>query len=1172
MIAGDRLAPARIGAEQIAARLGLHPPTAEQRAVIEADPRGRSLVVAGAGSGKTETMANRVVWLLANGHVQVPEVLGLTFTRKAAGELAERVRERVAQLVTEGIAEFELDPLESATVSTYNAFASAIYREHALLIGREPDAAVLGEASAWQLARSIVAAAADPRLVELDASLDKVTGAVLGLSRALGENVADARDVRAMARDFLAMADLPIGAPRKRTPYDSFVSALGAVDALPPLLELAEAYADAKRVRGYVEFSDQVSLALAICTAHPEVVAAHRERYRTVLLDEYQDTSVVQTRLLATLFRGHSVMAVGDPDQSIYGWRGASAANLARFGRDFAAGEAGEAGEVVEAAETGDAGSAGAAADAAATTVFDLSTSWRNPRIVLDAANAIIEPLDGGIDKAPLSASPFAGEGVLDCAWAETIDDEADLVARWFARRLGHDAGGETSGAAPAPDARARTGALLCRTFANVEIFTAALRRHGVPVHVLGVAGLLDQPVIADLVSTLRVLHDPTAGAELVRVLGGARWAIGPADLTALAGLARWLVDRDQAMRRLDEGVRAGLRASIAAEESPSIVDALDFLLSAPDDHRALAGFTPVGLARMRRAGAQLQSLRRRAGLGLVDFVSLVQHELLLDIEVAANADQPLGAPSLEAFDELLAGFVDVAEHANLGAFLGWLTEAEQRDRLAPRQDEPEPGAVQVLSIHGSKGLEWDVVAIPRLVADELPGKPRSTKGWLAFGELPNDFRGDRDELPELVWRGVQSQHEFDEAVTAFGEENRERHAEEERRLAYVALTRTRDELLVTGSWWASQKQPRQPSVFLRELVAHGILSADVLPVQPASDENPRAVGEERVTWPLDPLGRRRIGVMRAAEAVHSAATGPSGAGIGPRLAAQIELLLEERRRRQEGPLAPEIPTRVPASRFKDYVDDPAAVAEQLRRPMPQRPFRATRLGTLFHHWVEHRSTGEAEASALDVLDRLDWPAEFDELVDLDGEAGDATERAGREGADTAGAADAPAQARATLAHASSERLARLQATFEASEWGHRKPLAVELELHLPLDEHVFVCKLDAVYEVEPASELGARGIRYQVVDWKTGRAPRDDRELELRQTQLALYRLAYAKWAGVPADEIDAVFYYVEDDRRIRPERLYDEAELRRAWASALSSAGADSAVGSDAPSSVSG
>jgi DNA helicase-2/ATP-dependent DNA helicase PcrA len=1081
----------RLGADEIALRLGLHQPTEEQRAVIEADPRGRSIVVAGAGSGKTETMANRVVWLLANGHADVPEVLGLTFTRKAAGELADRIRERIGQLVDEGLAEVRIDPLESAAVGTYNAFAGAIYREHALRIGREPDAAVLGEAAAWQLARSIVAASADERLVEIDASLDRVTGAVLSLSRALAENVVDGRDVLAFARDFLSMSDLPIEAPRKRTPFESFVAALGVVDALPPLLDLADSYANAKRERGYIEFSDQVALALEICTTHPDVVAEHRERYATVLLDEYQDTSVVQTRLLATLFRDHPVMAVGDPDQSIYGWRGASAANLARFGRDFAAD-----------------GRAGA---------FDLSTSWRNPVVVLDAANALIAPLDGGVPKAPLRPSPFAGPGRLDVSWSETIDDEADNVAEWLAERV--RAGG-------------RTAALLCRTFAHVDLFASALRARGIPVHVLGVAGLLDQPVIADLVCALRVLHDPTAGSELLRLLGGARWRIGTADLAALGSLARWLAERDLATRRLADEVRLGIRGSIAPDESPSIVDALDFVLTAPDDHRALAAITPEGLGRMRRAGAQLQALRRRAGLGLVDFVALVQQELLLDVEVAANPSQPLGSASLESFDDLVSGYVDTAEHATLGAFLGWLTEAEQRDRLSPRQDEPEPGAVQVLSIHGSKGLEWDVVAIPRMVDDELPSKPRSAKGWLAFGALPDEFRGDRDEIPELMWRGVQSQAEFDEAVRAYAAENRERHAEEERRLAYVGVTRARSELLLSGSWWASQKSPRSPSVFLRELAQVGAIDPAALPVSPEHDENPRAADASRVVWPLDPLGGRRASVERAADLVREAGTRPSGAGIGPQLADELRMLLEERRRRSEPRRGGAVPVRVPASRFKDYVDDPAAVAAELARPMPQRPYRATRIGTLFHSWVEQRALGDGVApagAAGDDLDTLDVELDFDgadELVD-------------------------PTEA----------RLAALQATFAASEWGDRRPDAVELELHLPLDGHVFVCKLDAVYRVEAESELGARGIRHQVVDWKTGAAPRDDRELELRQTQLALYRLAYSRWSGVPVDQIDAVFYYVEDDLVLRPEALYDEEALRRAWASVSSRSGAVSA-----------
>lgn len=135
-----------IDALTIAERLDLRPPTAEQRAVIEA-PLEPALVVAGAGSGKTETMANRVLWLLANGYAAPSEVLGLTFTRKAAAELGERIGRRIDQLGAAGLlplppGQTAPDPFEAATVSTYNAFANTIFRDNAALIGREGDATV----------------------------------------------------------------------------------------------------------------------------------------------------------------------------------------------------------------------------------------------------------------------------------------------------------------------------------------------------------------------------------------------------------------------------------------------------------------------------------------------------------------------------------------------------------------------------------------------------------------------------------------------------------------------------------------------------------------------------------------------------------------------------------------------------------------------------------------------------------------------------------------------------------------------------------------------------------------------------------------------------------------------------------------------------------------------
>ncbi len=1067
----------RLGSAEIAAALGLPIPTPQQQAVIEA-PLAPAIVVAGAGSGKTETMANRVVWLLANGHVRVPEILGLTFTRKAAGELALRIRRRIDQLSASGLVEIEADPFEAPNVATYNSFANAIFRENALLIGREPESAVLSEASAWQLARRLVVSSTDERLVDLEKSVDVVTSAVISLSRALSENVIDGTDVESMTAKFRALAELPTGNGRVKEMYASVRAATTMVGSLPPLLDLAARFAAEKTRRGFVEYSDQVALALQVCDRLPSVIDDYRARYRVILLDEYQDTSVVQTRLLSRLFGGQAVMAVGDPHQSIYGWRGASAANLGRFSVDFTGNPPGIA--------------RGGAAE------YALSTSWRNPTRVLDAANVLVGPLSASspVHVQRLEARPGATEGELDVRFEQTVAEEAEAVADWLARRLTRR---DDEGQPP-------SAAMLCRSLKKIDVFTAAFDRRGVRYHVLGLGGLLEQPVIADLVSAMRVMHDPTAGSELIRVLTGARCRIAPKDIAALRSVASWLAARDHRFRELDPSVRERLRQSVAGEESASLVDALDFVVEAPESHSQLASFSADGMNRMREAGRQLAYLRSRAGLDLLDLVTLVQHELMLDIEVAANETARQGQASLDAFAEQVASYLASDDQATLGSFLAWLAEAEHRDNLAPRSDDPEPGTVQILTIHGSKGLEWDIVAVPRMVDGELPGAPRSKKGWLEFGALPYEFRGDSIELPVLAWRAAHTQKDFDEAIGVFEAENAERHAAEQRRLAYVAVTRARDSLLLTGSYWSTQTRPRPPGLFLLELQNAGLLAEDAFPELDETDENPYALATQTIVWPLDPLGARRPRVMLAAQAVRDALG--RGGNRGGVYADDIDLLLAERANRAAGAERVDLPTRIPASRFKDYVTDPAAVAATLRRPMPERPYRQTRLGTLFHGWVEQRYGTAAGAS--DVIDSS--------ALELDDPAGESLDAA---------------------------ELEVLQQTFAASEWADRRPEEVEIELHVVLAGQVVVCKLDAVYLVDD-------GIHdYQIVDWKTGKAPSDADDLERKQLQLALYRLAFARWKGIAPERIDAVFYFVADSAVIRPERLYSEEELRSLWSS---------------------
>ncbi|REC97352.1 DNA helicase-2/ATP-dependent DNA helicase PcrA [Microbacterium sp. AG157] len=1090
-----------LSAATIAAALGQFPPTVEQTAVIEA-PLAPALVVAGAGSGKTETMAGRVVWLVANGLVRRDEVLGLTFTRKAAGELAERIQrrlQRLSEFETRGLVSAlpalheagrlavfaELAQLEGAradaarrevldalaaevgsvdddlddgdqllhrpTVSTYNSFADAIVREHGLRIGRDSEAAVLSESAAWLLMRRVVFASDDPRLEERQESPRTIIDAALRIARDGVDNLVDLDELAAFPDEFGRIVDRPSTSARV-TVYKEVAEAASRVSALSLLARLAADYDREKARLGVMDFADQVAGALRIAQEHPAVVEELRGRYRVVLLDEYQDTSVVQTDLLATLFGGTGVMAVGDPHQAIYAWRGASAGNLGGFPAAFA----------------GDGG----------CQRFALLTSWRNSARVLDAANAVLAPLArrAAVAVEELRARPGAPDGVVEIAFENDLDAEADRIASWFVGVR----------AARAAEGRATTGAVLFRSKKHMVRFGDALGRRGIPHRILGLGGLLTTPEVVDVVSVLRVLSDPEEGSALIRLLSGPRWAVGLADLRALAQLARRLATHDVGLRPLAPEVVDRLRSTPGADRA-SLVDALDFVTRQTDGHGWLTDITPEGRARLREAGAVFAALRRSVGAPIPELIRLIEAELRLDIELAANeARGParIASAQLRAFVDEIRGFLAADESGSVTSLLAWLDHAERADEFAPRTEPPEDDVVQLLTIHGSKGLEWDAVAVVRLVTDELPSLPRDTKGWLGFGILPAEFRGDSAWLPVLGWRGAETQQDLKAAIDAFVVDNRARQLDEDRRLAYVAFTRARDHLMLSGSSWSGTKRPRRPSVFLDE-------AAEALGIELTVDEAGEDPydGERRLLhWPLDPLGARRTAISAAVSAVTAARAGtPAHADD------DLELLLAERSDRLR-PVHTPAPTRIPASRFKDFVADYGRAVEDLHRPLPERPYRQTRLGTLFHAWVEQRSGLVGAGVGLDD----------DGLWD-DDEAG-------------ASASDAA-------------ELQRLRECFERSEWAGLQPLEVETEIdfvttRLDGRAHVVICKLDAVYR---------RGERYEIVDWKTGRPPTSEPERRSRMLQLELYREAYHAKHGIDLDQIDVALFYVGDELVLR-------------------------------------
>ncbi|WP_217617153.1 ATP-dependent DNA helicase [Cellulomonas sp. GbtcB1] len=1138
---------ATLSALDIARLLRRDPPTDEQVAVIES-PLSPALVVAGAGSGKTETMSARVVWLLANGLVAPEEVLGLTFTRKAAGELAERVRRRLRHLAraaaAEGVHLPGLSVAEDAadggaalltvarpTISTYNAYAASLVGDHGLRIGVEPSARLLGEAAQWQLASEVV----ESWTADLDSSaaVSTVVEAVLTLSGALDEHLIDADEARRRIEGIVDDIEAtPPGTP-PRQPYAKVRELVASLRERQRMLDLVAAYRERKRAVDALDFGDQVAIAARLARDVPEVGAGERARFRVVLLDEYQDTSYAQLVLLSELFGGgHPVTAVGDPHQSIYGWRGASAGGLERFPTDFP-----------DVAADGDRRPA---------AVYALSTSWRNDVAVLDAANHVAAPLrrpeKARVALPTLGARPGAGAGEVIAHLAPTLEEEAQAVAEFVAARWRPEGGPGVDGGAPAPGGARVTAAVLCRKRAQFPVLHRALRAAGLPVEVVGLGGLLNTPEVVDVVALLQAAHDPSRGDALMRLLTGARTMLGAADLHALADwsahLARGLDARAAVAVARDRAASAA-GASGAAEPAPvvadvvderSIVDAVDS--PPPPGWRSPSGrgLTPTGLARVTAVGEVLRAVRQHTYLSLPELVAHAERLWGLDIEVASRAGVAPGRARahLDAFREVAVRYADATDDPTLGGFLAWLESADAHEHgLDMPVAEPDPDAVQLITVHAAKGLEWDAVAVAGLVDGGLPAtRTQGPNGptdsaWLTgLGELPYPLRGDRHDLPDLAYAGAADPKDLEERRKQFLLDAGDHQVAEERRLAYVAFTRARAALLLTGAWWGDGLRVRPPSLFLTEVVDAGLARvAGWADLPDEGTENPRTQEAAGAVWPADPFGGeaeggpvRRAAVEAAAAAVRAAlderaaaaggATGGDGGAGGDGAARRtawdrtVDLLLAERALESRPRPEVELPAHLSASAVVRLAADSGEFARALRRPVPNRPSPQARRGTQFHAWVE----GFFGSPALVDLD--DLPGADDDSVPVDADE------------------------------------AALRAAFLATPWAALEPVAVEVDVETTVAGYVLRSRIDAVFR-DP-DRPGDRDA-VVVVDWKTGAPPTDPDATAVRELQLAVYRLAWSRWTGTPLDRVSAAFCYVGASRTVRPARLLGADEIER-------------------------
>jgi DNA helicase-2/ATP-dependent DNA helicase PcrA len=921
----------------------------QQWAAISA-PLEPAVVIAGAGSGKTSLMAARVVYLVATGQVAPDQVLGLTFTTKAASELGHRIREAL-QAAGHGRVggpagpDDEPDELLEPMVATYNAHASALLAEHGLRIGHEPDTRVLADASRYQLAARVIDRHTRPVRLLSD-SPKHVIDYILRLEGALSEHLVSPAELRAFDEAELPRFREGLAAGPKGT-LDKVESAFAR---RAEALELVAEYRSFKATLGLMDFSDQIALAARLADEHPMVGELERAKYRIVLLDEYQDTSVGQALMLRRLFAdGHPVTAVGDPNQAIYGWRGASVSNILRFGDDFPH------------------------ADGSPVPTYPLTVNRRSDARILDVANRLAGPLHHQFPQvAPLEAG------------TDAVGEVQTVVHEAYAGELAWLAGEVVATRAAMGEPSWREIGVLVRDNAHAADVFDALTAAEIPVEIVGVNGLLRLPEVAEVLATLTLLDDLTANAELLTLLTGPRWAIGTRDLALLGRRAEQLAGTPPGRRDADS--LADELSHAVAGADPTEVAALSDALDDPGD----LPYSRAARERFTLLSGELRMLRSHAGEPLLELVRRIIEACGIDVELAASVSEAARArrENLDLFVKAVADFQAIDGTVTLPSLLAWL---EAEDDLGNGLDAATPSeadSVKLLTVHRAKGLEWDVVFVVGACVEKFP-HTRSRGLWPTRVEmLPTPLRGDERDLPRL--------RAHDKAGLAeLQQETKEHEATEELRLGYVAFTRARHRLVVSSYVWREdRKTPLGPSPYqlvVRQTIAGwGGEPVAWLDTPDKGTPNPLRAGVREFPWPVTEHTAEALRRLAAAELVGDALeAGPDAEDpvLDPDIDlvdlarvqewdAELERLLEEARRDRSSDVAVPMPASLSATSLARLRDDPAAFAGELVRPMPRPPSPAAKFGTLFHAWVEARFGQQP------LLDPEDLPGRADPGID----------------------------------------------------------------------------------------------------------------------------------------------------------------------------------------------
>ncbi|MGV0334837.1 ATP-dependent helicase [Corynebacterium kroppenstedtii] len=1202
-------------AKDIAEALHRPAPTREQTAVIEADLEPQ-LVVAGAGAGKTETMAARAVFLVANGWVSTDQILGLTFTRKAAGELNTRIRHRLTQLASTDLIQ-SLPPNDprrknmqdiQPTVVTYDSFMQKVVHEFGLLLPIEPAAQVADGPEQWLTANRVISDVGyEDESDDCSFSQAKSTARqyMLALSEAMDNHLATPQQVIDESQAFIdnvVNAEGVIstrGANRGRLKSDVSKLCTPHHDRLMLLRYQQEFY---KRLSDklLMTYGQITAKATQLVRKYPEIGQELRMRYHAIFLDEYQDTNYAQHAFLSSLFGSQSdleekgsvdkpvgVTAVGDPMQSIYGFRGASPGNLYQFLDDFPRYQGGVLVPCEKRA---------------------LSQSFRNPDEVLELANAVShDALSGGegcgfdavdADSSALVPTLSSGKkdsaGVVSVKWALDERDEVEWVADVFEQEYRSAMQNKSQGEPTKPF----TGAILVRKNDHITPFAEALMKRGIPVG-MSPDLLYDIPEVREILSVLRVVVDPSDDEATLEVLSSPRWRMGTRDIKTLSNRAKDLArgsdnqsgSRTSKHKEIDSIEVFEEKASEL--ELPgdgtevSLADAIaDLGISSGQGNES--AFSDEGRMRLQALSAELRWLRRQSmTVPLPDLLAQIESTLSIRTEVLARQDPSedgaAGTIHLDRLRDVAEDFT--ARGGSTQEFLEYLRAADEAPGTTIEAGEVSVHSdqVQILTVHSAKGLEWDVVAVPfcddsTYNSPDLSSGSKQKKGkkkgnwtgtWLRSSKiLPSALRGDpRSPANPLgfpvfkdteltTWKDIQSaEKEYKKEIE--GVDIRDSDF-----LFYVAITRSARRLLVSGhSVNPASKNYLQKShrFFQVQNIVAGKLGIDVNArfeeLQATHAEEPLRItahsGGDRPTWnldlteppletvsdepqseapiwPSDPLGERRESVDKAAELVRAAIEDLKAESADPGKGYTPQA--------NPGTLAATWENETTAlieearAAYVSHTDVPFGLelttSEMMLASADPEAFARRRARPVPFKPNPYAKRGTAFHNWLEAeLGGASALIDDDELLGTMEDSDD----------------DIPI---------SQPELDRLKEAFVKSPWAGKTAWDVERPFTLNLGGYFIRGRMDAIFKSEKNGTP-----EWFIVDWKTGKKP-TGQDMKRAEIQLAMYKEALRRQladTGTPNATIRAAFHYVRLDETYEPTDLPSPDELAQSVLSTL-------------------